>query len=107
MMKAPQSFPRHAEVHTTDGSIGMLESVDTRPLGGGEDLIVVCSPSGQLYRIPGSLVSCVKREHRPAVIVRSIRLNAMDAYLASAAGHAAPSESVRGEVSAYPCWLRP
>lgn len=98
MMKATQSLPRHAEVHTTDGNIGILESVDTRPLSGGEDLLVVRSPSGQLYHIPGSPVSRVKREHRPVVIVLSIRLNAMDAYRASANRHAAPSESVRGAV---------
>jgi len=97
-MTTSQSFPLHAEVHTTDGNLGILESVDTRPLGGGEDLLVVRSAGGQLYHIPGSLVSRVKREHRPAVIVLSVRLNAMDAYLAPVTGRAAPSESVRGAV---------
>ena len=95
-MKTSQSFPLHAQVHTTDGNLGVLESVDTRPLGGGEDLLVVRSADGQLYHIPSNLVSRVKREHRPAVIVLSVRLNAMDAYLASPSVQTPPSEKGRG-----------
>ena len=97
-METSQSFPRHAEVHTTDGTLGLLESVDTRPLGGGDDLLVVRSAVGRLYHIPSSLVSRVKREHRPAVIVLNGRLNAMDAYLASAGAHGASAAATRGEV---------
>jgi len=59
---------------------------------------VVRSVVGQLYHIPSSLVSRVKREHRPAVIVLSGRLNAMDAYLAPAGVHGASAAATRGEV---------
>ena len=95
-MKTSQSFPLHAEVHTTDGNLGILESVDTRSLGGGEDLLMVRSAGGQIYYIPSSLVSRVKREHRPAVIVLSVRLNATDSYMASPSVQTSRSVGLRG-----------
>lgn len=81
-----------------DGNLGILESVDTRPLGGGDDVLAVRSAAGQIYHIPSSLVSRVKREHRPAVIVLNARLNAMDAYLASAGVRSVPAAAAQGEV---------